>query len=131
MIYRIEIHYITGDSFGSQETTSFLDPAWEDINIAKENLKAIREHWEFYYTMENSGALIRTRGKTKEEIFNEYKDRWWMVPDFKLNGYDHHRMRLKMDNGNFMQQSNFWCGYFESLIGAKITPDKSEWEFEI
>lgn len=35
-------------------------------------------------------------------------------------------MFLETDNGEYMQQRNEWCGYFESLYGAEIINDAPE-----
>lgn len=163
-MYKIEITYITGNSFGSHETKDVLDLEWENLEIAKENLKAIKEHWTFYNKIENSYSDQLENQKIYTEIYNKYwwfagrRDRWfvqfnegdskldWLIvhkdkknlkkfennkSELRWDDLSHHRMKLKADNGNLMQQHNFWCGYFESLIGAKIINIESDTEFKI
>ena len=49
MIYEILIDYTTGDSFNSSRITEEpLGIVNEDLSMAKENLKRIKEHWDKY-----------------------------------------------------------------------------------
>lgn len=47
-MYRIKISYLTGDSFGTQDTYDYLELTWKNLDIAKENLQRIKEHYELY-----------------------------------------------------------------------------------
>jgi hypothetical protein len=120
MKYRIIINYNTGDSFSNvpnQEET--LDGEWESLDVAKENLQSIKEHY-----MMNI-ELSRATPKKKEEILEKNSDKSWFCPrDGKLVWDSSYSLKLKMDNGNYWQISTgVWCGYFESLNSAKIVPD--------
>ena len=42
MKYKINISYQTGDSFSNSDEESYLDLEWDNLEIAKENLEAIR-----------------------------------------------------------------------------------------
>lgn len=140
--YRIKISYATGNSFGSEYTTDYLELTWQNIDTAKENLLRIKEHYEMYRNIEVYGSKL-----TKEQWFAQNKDKEWFVNKPKLycissndaidekdknkvgegnweyrpDDYDAvHCLNLKADNGNAMQIYAFWCGYFEILYGAEI-----------
>lgn len=51
--YKIEISYRTGNSFGGEDEISELELTWKNLDIAKENLQAIKEHWLFFQEIEN------------------------------------------------------------------------------
>ena len=138
--YRIKISYCTGNSFGSEDTWEYLDLTWKNLDVAKENLKRIGEHYTMYTDLEG----YRTN---KYELFDKNKDKEWFVYKPKLfcissnnaivekdkkkvgdgnweyrpdDYYAGHCLKLKADNGNTMQISAFWCGYFETLHEAEI-----------
>lgn len=131
--YKIKISYETGDSFDREDVENYLDLEWDNLEIAKENLKAIQDHYKVY---KNFNGWNKRDSVSKEEIYEKYKDAYWLVLYYdnwdyknnkckkeskKLDEYSMaHLMRLKADNGNLMQQNNFWCGYFETLYGAEI-----------
>ena len=48
---------------------------------------------------------------------------WEYVPD---SHFAEHCLKLKADNGNEMQISAFWCGYFEKLYSAEIVVGEDE-----
>ena len=62
---------------------------------------------------------IKVSGKEVE------KPEWHNVNSehVKLSG-EHYLINIPMDNGNEVQFWAPWCGYFESLYGAEIVPDK-------
>lgn len=107
--YKIQVRYITGHSLKSEEDIRILDLEWSNLDIAKENLQAIKEHYQFYTEINEVASK-----KDYAELVNKYKNKWWFVKDSKSS------MKLKADNGNTMQQYNFWCGYFERLLEASI-----------
>jgi len=124
MEYKIKIDYTTGNSFHTENTFDYLEIEWEDLNKAKENLVRIKEHYQQYRDI-NSYSLK----KSKEEIFEENKDKAWFVDD----GDEYHGeycLKLETDNGNDYQLRAFWCGYFESLRSAEIEIDKSDLKIE-
>jgi len=151
MEYKIKIEYCTGNSFGSEDESGYLDLSWKNIDIAKENLKRIKEHYEQY--RECSSYSHNSRCRTNKEIHLSNKDKDWFVyvPQLvsKLNGnaieekhkkivgdgnweyvpdshFAEHCLKLKADNGNEMQISAFWCGYFEKLYSAEIVVGEDE-----
>lgn len=81
-MYRVKIHYRTGDSFGSKDRTQFLDGDWKDISIIEENLKRIKLHWEWYDAKENKSWCNPKKEEIKvlqyniviEDLGNKIKD---------------------------------------------------------
>lgn len=120
-MYTININYDTGDSFNSypnQEETIELE--FKNLEIAKENLIAIKEHYKLYKSYENSYS----RKKDNEALENEYKDRYWKVSS-NDPWADKYRINFKTDDGKIMQIYCFWCGYFENLNYAEVVPVKA------
>jgi len=152
MNYKILIEYQTGDSFGSNDTKNYLDLEWNNLDIAKENLQYIQEHYELYKLVDGYGWGM-PKGETKESMIKKSSIKPWFVPKILYKHIEHkscidieifdklteeqkkefeqifdqyyatHCINLKADNGKFMQMSCFWCGYFERLQSAEI--DKS------
>jgi len=44
--YKIKISYSTGDSLHNYDTEDTLEISWNDLNVAKQNLKFIKEHYD-------------------------------------------------------------------------------------
>ena len=126
MKYKILIKYRTGDSFRNEDTSDFLDLEWDSLAIAKENLKAIQDHWEMYSKV--NSYSFRTSKESKSSVLASYSNNWWYVKNLD-SFFPENQMMLKADNGNLMQQSNFWCGYFEHLYSAEIIVNKSDIKF--
>ena len=145
MEYKIRIDYCTGNSFGSEDMNEYLDLYWSNIDIAKENLKRIKEHYEQY--KECNSNSWNSKCRSNNEIFLSNKDEDWFVyvPKLvsKLNGnaieekhkqkvgdgnweyvpdqhFAEHCLMLKTDDGVEMRMSAFWCGYFETLYEVNI-----------
>jgi hypothetical protein len=140
--YRIKIGYTTGDSFNSYDKEDYLDLKWSNLDVAKENLRSIKEHYEQYrditgyrYPKKTTDPLEDNKNKpwfvnvpklyskkTNNVISEKSKDKvgegnWEYRPD---SYYAEHCMLLKTDIGTTMQISAFWCGMFESLNYAEI-----------
>jgi len=112
MKYKIKISYQTGNSFGRHDAEDYFELEWENLDIAKQNLQFIKEHYKMYQELES----YRSK-RSKEEIFSEYKNKEWFVADKE---YSEHCMKFKTDSNTYMQTWVFWCGYFETLYGAEI-----------
>ena len=67
-MYRIKISYSTGNSFGSDDTWDYLELTWKDLDIAKENLQRIKEHYTLYEGVDG----YRTN-KPKHTLIKEYR----------------------------------------------------------
>ena len=89
MSYQIKYTYKTGNSFGSHNEEGILEFTWATLELAKENLIRIKEHYEFYqatnYYAKNNDENIIKNAKTKDWYVSEY--------DFCL--------KLKTDIGKF------------------------------
>lgn len=114
-MYIIEIDYATGNSFGSERLCEEIDIQWKNIDMAKESLKRIANHYEFYE--ENNGI---------------YSD-----PDMELpvgavwdKKYRMIMLELVDDDGKPYLYSSFWTGYFETLYSAKIIADNKDLVYE-
>lgn len=130
MAYKIKIFYSTGNSFGSEDVTDELELTWENLDVAKANIKRIQEHYICYNVDSSSG------GKKSHEYNNlspehkhmydmrEHQD-WYYKGDRSYDNY-HYSIILKADNGNDYQISTFWVGYFETLYEVEIIADKSD-----
>lgn len=146
--YRIKIDYMTGNSFGSENTSDYLELTFKDLNVAKENLKRIKEHYEMYQDIEGWRST-----KTRDQWYEENINKDWFVNkpklwNIKLNEviderkkelhsqedlqykpddyYATHCLYLYIDEGVQIQMSAFWCGYFETLNSAEIEADSSD-----
>lgn len=112
-MYKIKYYYTTGDSFNSCDETAILEYSWDSMEKAKEALKRIKEHYEWY--------------KLKEHYINRdaKPPSWWKVD--KVDKYfDHHRINLTLDNGKDVQFSCPWCGVFETLNRIEIVVDETD-----
>lgn len=105
--YYIEIYYETGDSFSHHDETSDLKLEWDDLDIAKDNLKRIKEHYAWY---EKKNDYRFMNGKDNPQIEK---------PDCADKKYEF-VIHLSTDDGKDCRISAYWCGYFESLYSAEI-----------
>jgi len=106
-MYQIEYNYETGNSFDSYDETEILETTWINLAIAKKALKRIKEHYLWY------------QGKNSYYKDNYPKPSWHDLKyDFCL--------KIPLDNGNEVQISAPWCGYFETLYGASVISKKDE-----
>lgn len=162
MKYRIKYTYDTGDTFSNQYgLEGFLELDWENLEVAKDNLKRIKEHYSLYELLEGYNNRYKDHQKILEE--NRNKD-WFVASDrlvvFKEDSPDsfwaidekdkakvekegmktkyiidettaQHQIRFKTDAGKEWQIWAPWCGYFERLVGAEIVGEDNEMKFEI
>lgn len=108
-MYEIEIEYVTGNSFGSTQETGSVGILFNTLEAAKEALRAIKEHNEFF----------------DERKGNKKSDAYWFV-DNKDPFLSEYSLFLKNDDGELVKVGCFWRGYFEHLLWASIVDDKSE-----
>lgn len=59
MIYRIKIEYCTGNSFGSNDEIRCIDLEWQDLNVAKQNLQRIDEHYKQYENISHCRTMSK------------------------------------------------------------------------
>jgi hypothetical protein len=105
MKYTIEIHYQTGDSFHTEECVKSIEPTWENLEMAKQSLKRIKNHYE--YQREHCDIWSDPKKPLPEGV--EWNKKYRVI-----------MLVLIDDNGNPFYYSDFWTGHFEQLHEAKI-----------
>lgn len=117
MRYAISIEYTTGDSFGSERTTSEVGCSWTDLEKAKDALQRIKAHYTAYRD--------RRREYTGDDKFTENlrAQPWFYKADPSVW---QHAVILEKDDGSEQMISPFWVGYFETLHVAEIIFDDPE-----
>lgn len=109
--YKIRAYYSTGNSFGSHDETETLDFEWDSLELAKENLQRLTEHYKYYV------ELNKYTNKTKKEISDSVKDKDW------FNNEKYYETSLYLLNNKrekFLFSTGMYCGYFESLHSLEI-----------
>lgn len=111
--WTIEVHYTTGDSFGSEKTSDTLGIVWRDLDKAKEGLRVLKAHHEA------CAAIRNARYKNHEnEIKIQLSDEYWFG---KGNSFTHeYNINMLTDTGDLMGVYAFWMGYFETIHSAHI-----------
>jgi len=152
MKYRIQYNYDTGDSFNNEYgLEKVLEISWNNLEIAKENLQRIKEHYKLYELIDS-----HKRSKSIQNILREYSTKEWFVLKEKfaiiknINKDDYHCIddekksngkiidsfnatyciKLKTDEGKDFQFLCPWCGYFEHLNSCKIIAEDLGLEFK-
>jgi len=101
--YMIKIIYNTGDSFHTVTKEEFIPIKVNNYEIAKENIRRIKEHWLYY--------------KGKNDIFYNEMPK----PNFVIcEKYNPDFLELLFNEKDKYVFSPFWCGFFENLIRAEI-----------
>ena len=113
-MFKIKYSYKTGDSFHSEDKEKILEFDWIDLQLAKQALQRIREHYLWYESINNSYSF-RPKNIERPE---------WHIKELDESGLDEHSIPnmlvLQMDEGKQVQFWCPWCGYFEHLYGAEI-----------
>ena len=114
VMYQIKIAYTTGNSFNTENREEIFDELeWENLDVAKENLKRIKEHYDWYC------SLTHCHFWEKKE-----KPEWHNVNAEHTEG--HNLINLITDDGKDFQFWPFWIGYFESLNYVEIVTKKDK-----
>ncbi len=118
-MYKIKINYNTGDSFGTEEgLETTLEFTWKSLQIAKENLIRIKEHYEYYQLLNKKYSTLSKKEIEKQIKIAKSKD-WFTTSEYNRDG--EYALVLKTDDGTSCQISTtMWVGYFESLNYAEI-----------
>lgn len=146
--YKIKLYYETGNSFGTDQAEDYLELTWQNLDVAKENLVAIKEHYTMHQEIESYHKKL-----TDQQIFKNNSKKGWFVEhiipvnkktgckieekakkilgegnwEYRIDEYFAKRcINLKTDSGDKMQISAFWTGYFETLHSAEIEIDTSD-----
>lgn len=119
MKYRIKIDYDTGDTFRHEENViGFCTLTWDNLDIAKKNLKAIRDQYHLYM------LCNKDYNASKEQMNKLMKQAesksWWG------GKYWEYSLNLLADDGTLVSESIFWTGYFETLNSAEIVINEHE-----
>lgn len=114
MRYTIEVSYKTGDTFQSYDTSHELGISWENLDMAKEALRRIKEQYEVETDNEHAERWGRFYPEAK---FRDPKDFKWYSPK-----YPEVSIMLPLDDGTEHCHGTPWRGYFEHLYGAEIVP---------
>lgn len=132
MKYKIKYEYQTGSSFGYEDTDGILELGWNDLTVAKANLKRIAAHTKMVKELDQKKWEVRLGKKdAKVDVFEPYKKEDWFVND-KSYGISENCIILYTDEGKPWQFWCPWCGYFETLYSAKIivdVPEENDMEF--
>ncbi len=116
--YQIRIDYITGDSFHSDNATDVLEMEWENLEVVKQNLIRIREHYTCYGISRTYNG-VKWAEEEDQVLFNGRWKKDWHVPG-KYKGEEFNSIKLGTDNGAGWIIGTFWTGHFESLRSIEI-----------
>lgn len=110
-MYTIKIDYQTGNSFGREDRSSNLEANW-NLEVAKENLQRIKEHYQIIKDRNNYVSI----GSSKEtSLMKKIKtERWYTGKDFEYS------IKLLENDSTEKEYGCFWTGYFETLYGGTI-----------
>lgn len=118
-MYLIKYNYNSGDSNGTDyNIEDVLELKFKSLDVAKDNLRRIKEHYLLYQELE--GCYVGYKARKYKEILEEMATKDWAV--LKKNGEYEYKacLILKADGGKPFQIYAPWCGYFESLNEAWI-----------
>ena len=105
-MYDIRINYKTGNSFGRHDESDMVDLPVESLDIAKENLQRIKQHYLCVQDRDSYHPKSHTPAP---------------LPDYVLDNGWSYSLALKTSELNERIIIHpFWCGYFETLHGAEI-----------
>jgi hypothetical protein len=125
-MYVINIYYRTGDSFHTVETEDLIGCAWHDLNLAKQSLKEIKEHYNFITDHE----CLRTKTAIKKAVKKAKQFNWCIKQTNDMFDIQYNIM-LECDDGKRRKVHVFWYGYFEQLLSAEIVIEDEDSKFEL
>ena len=117
MSYQIKISYSDGDSESTWDSEEYVNLEWENLDVAKENLKRIKQHYKEYEFLNGWHSWETTNKEFNRRVENLKKFPWHSPPDW------HSAIILKTDSGENFTANVFWCGYFERLKSAEIVDE--------
>ena len=116
-MWTIEVTYQTGNSFNTEICTDNINLAWKNLDLAKQCLQSIKEHYLLYTEISESSYR---RQRTNDEIMADMKSRAWCVED-ATGWVNNVPMSAICDDGEMRRVSTYmWCGHFEKLESAEI-----------
>jgi hypothetical protein len=121
MSFAIKYFYQTGNSFGRHDEDGLLDLTWEKKENAQDNLRRIREHYEYYKAVSKNYYRTQEDKAKAEQVISGAASCDWFVKEYSEWGI----LILKTDSGKDLQIQAPWCGYFERLHSAEIIEQNS------
>ena len=122
--YVIRADYVTGDSFGSEDTFEILSPVWTDLDKAKQALKDLTEHHKYYL---NSKENCHRWHDDPEVDISDLTKKSWYRPAPEDRGYWTDfwtfSVDVELDDGSKHTVSVQYHGYFEHLNSLEITAE--------
>lgn len=131
--YKIQINHNEGCSLGDDDKFTDLEFTWTDKSIVEENIRRIKEHYDFVCAtdvgtppfnpkeVEKVIDSFRHNGLTYPEIKNKLsqllKDKPWYVYSGHCWEYS---LKLITPNGKEYTQQVFWHGYHDCLYDVSI-----------
>lgn len=119
MKYRIKYNYTKSSYEENVDIEDYLDQEWNNLNIAKENLKRIKEHYECYKKWKSMIFCSKEQQEFDKELST--KD-WYDSSYFDL-------LRLKLDNGEFSEITIPWS--VNNCVLNRIKIEEYDDEMEI
>ena len=119
-MYQIKYYYKTGSSFHTEDREDILEYEWEYLEVAKEALKRIKDHYAWY-----EGVNMPWANEVEKPKWHNIK------PDSTTKDMEHHLINIPTDNGEDVQFWPPWCGYFETLYGADIVIGGKDMSFTL
>lgn len=116
-MYTIKIDYRTGNSFGCHDEEGKIEGEFS-LDIAKENLKRIKAHYNLYQ-IRNNYYSIGLSDKGEKSLKEAQTEPWFYSGDGTYGSWEYELYLLEND-GSSKSHSTFWIGYFERLISARI-----------
>lgn len=113
MSFNIKVEYETGDSFHTEDTETILE-SWNSLDIAKENLVRIKEHYEWSKAYGDKPKWVKP---------------YMPIGNSNMSSY---YIALLNDDREEYHVCASWCGYFETLYGASIVQSEEDgWSFRL
>ena len=118
-MYKIEIEYSTGNTFGTHiETTIIDDVVFADLESAKQALKIIAKHKEMCEAANGGWRVTDAERKAK---LAEIAAQPWAVKSEYSSDYEYQvKVPTSKDCQVWENIYCFWMGYFETLHEARI-----------
>lgn len=81
-MYKIKISYRTGDSFNSFDTEDTIELTWKNLEIVKQNLQYIREHYIEHLSCDNN-SIKSKKDLINKSVFRNYHINNLFITDFE------------------------------------------------
>lgn len=108
--YKILYDYTTGSTFGSEDLYgNTLDLEFDNLDVAKANLKRIREHWDMYTKWSYGYDVSYENNRNNLILWNKDKD--WFVNDPKLWAWENENPAKKWRIDESKKQEAIDKGY--------------------